>query len=143
MLIRVLESRDFVPPLKDTGWYGASSGPIDYAPKIEKSDSYIDISLDTAQEIMVKHRTFGDLWCTIRQLPNNERIIFHKITPMRKEDTWDRTPGLHNPKKDHIRLRTIDGVLLKIISCTISGGKKGIGHGQLAHLLANSDDILD
>ncbi|KAF2642406.1 Formyltransferase, partial [Massarina eburnea CBS 473.64] len=62
MLIDVLKSRAFVPPVEDVGWYANSGRPIAHADKIEKQDAFIDFSKNTLDEIMSIHRSGSFPW---------------------------------------------------------------------------------
>lgn len=136
MLVESLKSHAFVPPLEDAGWYGISSGPIEHARKISKIDSYVDFSTATAQDILVRHRVLGDLWCVPPPMPNVERIILNEIESIDVANTMGRKPGLFIPDGSSVvAIQTVDGKFLRVKSCTVSGGKKQHGNAQLIRLL--------
>ncbi|KAH7125118.1 formyl transferase [Dendryphion nanum] len=137
MLVDVLKRKAYLPPYEDQGWYAASGGPIDYAPKIDKEDSKVNIYTTPSEEILYKHKVLGDLWCILPY--KHQRIILNKVSLLSEKDDIDREPGFINPgqyKKLHAR--TIDGALLDIEETTVDGGKKK--HGN-AHVKRQLNDL--
>ncbi|KAJ4357630.1 Methionyl-tRNA formyltransferase [Didymosphaeria variabile] len=77
MLVNVLKTRAFVPPLKDIGWYKDSGGPIDHAGKVMKGDQQVDFSKTTLEDVFAIKRAIGDPWCW---LPNGERLMLNEFS---------------------------------------------------------------
>ncbi|RAR04564.1 methionyl-trna formyltransferase [Stemphylium lycopersici] len=93
MLVDVLKSRRFVPPLQDAGWYAKSNNPIDHAPKITKRDSFIDFEKDTLEDIFAKQNALGDPWCI---LPDGSRLILHEVYDFGMTYSSGLGPGFFN-----------------------------------------------
>ncbi|KAF2833393.1 Formyltransferase [Ophiobolus disseminans] len=87
MLVDVLLSQKYIPPHQDVGWYAASNGPIDHAPKITKQDRFIDFSQNTLEDMITIQQALGNPWCI---LPNGERFIMHKVAPYNHPTALDQ-----------------------------------------------------
>lgn len=135
MLVNVLRSRKFVPPLQDAGWYAHSGLPTDHAPKVTKQDRFVNFETDTLADILAKQQALGDSWC---MLPNGDRLILHNVIDAHMADSRDRKPGLFiepNAKQPMIRLACGGiGILTK---STYEGNKQGHGNAKLVRLLAH------
>ncbi|KAF2280580.1 methionyl-tRNA formyltransferase [Westerdykella ornata] len=149
MLVRVLENGDFVPPLKEAGWYAGSGGPIDHAEKITPAHRHIDFSTATAQDILTRHRVLGNLWS---MLPGKEeRFIINEIeafdiesdanditSALEEGASANTTPGVFvalSPTSHALCARTADGKILRIKSTTCPGGMKGRGNSHIIGVL--------
>ncbi|KAF2662294.1 Formyltransferase [Lophiostoma macrostomum CBS 122681] len=133
MLVDVLKTHAYLPPIADAGWYGHSGGPVDHAEKITPAHTYIDFASATLDYIMTRHRVLGHLWC---HLPNVERVILDDITPLTAMDNTRGKPGLFiSGEFDRLLARTMDGHLLYIQSSTVAGGKKGTGNAHVRRVL--------
>lgn len=132
MLVEVLKTRAFVPPLEDVGWYAASGGSIAHAEKVTKQHRYIDFSNTTIQDIVTVKRVLGDPWCI---LPNGDRLILNEIQESSFSVEAGQT-GLWIPEGSITPLaRTADGAILQIEKSTYEGGKTGGGNARLARVL--------
>lgn len=129
LLLDVLGSRAFIPPLQNVGWYpNSKDDPIDHAEKVTTAHRMIDFSAATLDDVLTRHRVLGDLWYS---LPNGERIVFHEI--LEADDSMksfgdEGQPGLLLRESSKFLLaRTMDMHLIVIPSSTVSGGKRGAG----------------
>jgi methionyl-tRNA formyltransferase len=137
MLVDLLKSRSYVPPLHDAGWYSSSSGPVSHAEKLTKTHSYIDFPTATAQDILTRKRALGDLWCYLPQQQRGERVIIHEIHRIGVVDTTHREPGFVDLEGLlGVGIKTADGVVLDVNSCTVSGGTKKQGVAKIKRLLS-------
>lgn len=133
MLVGVLKSGAFIPPLKDVGWYAASGGPIDHAEKITKQHGYVDFSKLTLQDILNARRALGSLWC---KLPNGDRVILDEIEDSGLPVLPDGENGIWAPDGMDIPLaRAACGGVLRINRSTYEGGKTGRGNTRLMRVL--------
>ncbi|KAF2184284.1 methionyl-tRNA formyltransferase [Zopfia rhizophila CBS 207.26] len=138
MLVDVLRTRSFVPPIEDAGWYTNSGGPTDHAEKITKQHRYIDFSTATAEDIILRHQVLGDLWCT---MDDGQRVIFHEFQLSDLNYDGDTRTGffiLDESSNAPLLARTGDNRVLKILSSTIGGGKRGQGNQAVKHALAST-----
>ncbi|KAJ4294555.1 Methionyl-tRNA formyltransferase [Kalmusia sp. IMI 367209] len=132
MLVNVLKSRAFVPPLKDVGWYKDSGGPVDHAEKILKGHRQVDFLTATMQEILAIKLACGDPWY---QLPNGDRVILNEMSESNTVSEESRK-GLWVPEGSDIPLaRTACGRVLKIEKSTYEGGKIRGGNSRLIRVL--------
>jgi methionyl-tRNA formyltransferase len=135
MLVRVLESRSFVPPLKDAGWYAQSGCPTDHAPKITKADRFVDFETNTLADVFAKRQALGDLWCL---LPNGHRLILHDVIDAGMTDSSDRKSGFFiGPDVKQPLMRLACGGIGILAKSTYEGNKQGHGNLKLARILAN------
>ncbi|KAF2262297.1 Formyltransferase [Lojkania enalia] len=132
MLLHVLESRAFLPPLVDAGWYSASGGPIDHAEKITKQHRFVDLLTATADDILIRHRVLGGLWC---YLPNGERIILDEIVPSKPDGSIPHEPATLIDEDGQLILQTNTGGAVIITRCTVAGRKRGTGLMHVKHAL--------
>jgi methionyl-tRNA formyltransferase len=131
MLIDVLKSSKFVPPLEDAGWY---DGPTDHAPKITKQDRFVDFSKTTVKEILAIQHALGDPWCL---LPNGDRLILHELVDTGMVDTLKRQPGLWvEPTVRNPMFIDCTGGMGMIMESTYEGNKHGHGNAKLTRVLA-------
>jgi methionyl-tRNA formyltransferase len=134
MLIDVLKQRIFVPPVEEAGWYGTSGGPVDHAGKITPEDRLVDFSSMTGQDILMRHRVLGNLWCRVK-LPLGDRLILNEVGPLHITIS-EGDHGLLVLGDLGLCARSADGQLLQIKSCTVAGGKKGQGNAQVMRSIA-------
>lgn len=133
MLVDVLESGAFIPPLKEAGWYEKSGGPMDHAEKITPAHRFINFATDTAQDILTRHRVLGNLWTN---MPNGERVVINEIQAFGTEQVRGRQPGLYVAEGyDDVLACTADGHLMKVVSSTVAGGKKKLGNAHVRRVL--------
>jgi methionyl-tRNA formyltransferase len=128
MLLDVLKSHKFVPPLQDVGWYAASNGPTDHAGKIAKSDRFIDFSVHTMDEILARLHALGNPWCI---LPNGDRLIIHDIALAEDANVDENVTGIQIQGNSPPLIQTACGKVGHIISSTYAGGKAGQGNAKL------------
>jgi methionyl-tRNA formyltransferase len=141
MLVDVLQSRKFVPPQKDVGWYASSQGPIDHAPKITKQDRFISFSQRSMEDILAIQYALGDLWCT---LPDGDRFIMHKVADTKLIDTLGREPGIWVSKALKRPLfRAACGKIGVILESTYPGSKARQGHTMLLRVLPVQEGLED
>ncbi|KAF1849588.1 Formyltransferase [Cucurbitaria berberidis CBS 394.84] len=132
MLVDVLKTHRFAPPLEDVGWYDTSDGPIDHAPKITKKDRFIDFSVNTIENILSIQHALGDSWCI---LPNGDRLIIHKIADTGKIDERGGEPGIWVQKGyDYPLFRDASGKTGVILESTYAGFKAGQGNAKLLRM---------
>ncbi|KAF2709181.1 Formyltransferase [Pleomassaria siparia CBS 279.74] len=137
MLVNVLGNADGWSMSEDAGWYQGTSGPVEHAGKIDKTHTYVDFATATAGDILIRHHVLGDLWCVPPQISGGERIILNEIDSLDVADATDCKPGLFIPAGSNtVAIRTVDGKVLHVKSCTLPGGKKGGGNARLVRLLA-------
>lgn len=138
MLVDVLASRAFVPPLKDVGWYKHSGGPTDHAGKVTKALQQIDCSHTNLDDVFAIKHAIGEPWCV---LPNGERLMlneFSKVgTPVEdsSERLWISEGGTPGVKKGTPLVRMACGNVLKIEKSTIAGRPVGGGNQRLVRVL--------
>jgi methionyl-tRNA formyltransferase len=128
MLLDVLKSHKFAPPLQDVGWYATSNGPTDHAGKIAKSDRFIDFSTHTMDEILARLHALGNPWCF---LPNGDRLIIHDIALAEDANVPGDVTGIHIQERSPPLIRTSCGRIGRIVSSTYAGGKAGQGNAKL------------
>lgn len=134
MLVDVVKSRRFVPPLKDAGWYAQSNHPTDHAPKITKRDRFVDFDKDTLDDILAKQQALGDPWCI---LPNGDRLILHDVIDTNTADTSNRKPGFFvGPDGKEPLIRPSCGRIGILAKSTYEGNKQGHGNAKLVRILA-------
>lgn len=141
MLVDVVKSYKFVPPITDAGWYGTAHGPVDIAPKIKKRTNAVDFEKDTLDSILTKHDALGDLWCL---LPSGARLILHEIGPTIDIERRHQGPGFYFVKEhEYLCFRAACGGTGVVFNSTLGGGKKGNGHLDLGRsLLPNHSRIV-
>lgn len=143
MLVDVIKSRAFVPPLKDVGWYGKSGEPIDHAEKITKQHKYIDFSKASLEDILTIQRVLGEPWCL---LPNGERLILNKVNETEMTDECNHKPGLWVQAGIKTPVaKAACGRIVSIEQSTYPGTKTGQGNARLLRILSaeGSDERLD
>lgn len=138
MLIDILKAQKYIQPHEDAGWYAASNGPVDHAPKLTKQDSFIDFSKHTLKDIMAKYYALGDVWCI---LPNGARLIMHQVSTtgaLQPHDKFDVpqqrgiwVEGALRPLLFHAACGGV-GVFH---SSTYAGSPAGSGNQKVKHLL--------
>lgn len=134
MLVHVLQSRKYTPPLQDAGWYTRSNGPTDHAPKITKQDRFIDFKCSRLEDILSVKYALGDPWCL---LPDGERIILHNVIDSGTIDQTDNTPGIWiDEESERPVIRDLRGRLGIIVESTIAGGKGKGGNATLVQKLS-------
>jgi len=135
MLIHVLQSRKYAPPLQDVGWYTHSNGPTEYAPKITKQDRFIDFRTSKLTDILAVQDALGDPWCL---LPDGERVILHSVVDSGHIDpTTHHAPGIWIEEQDHCPvIRDVNGQIGVIMESTIAGGRRRNGNAALVQKLA-------
>jgi methionyl-tRNA formyltransferase len=143
MLVKVLKTGAFVPPLKDVGWYAQSGGPIEHAEKIEKKHWHIDFSKSTMDEITTIVRAGGVPWTT---LENNTRVLLHHIWPTNYTCPENVPTGIWHPDISHVFVnreatpkrslmaRAACGGIMQIKNVTIDGGKANGGYDRFKKL---------
>ncbi|EMD96592.1 hypothetical protein COCC4DRAFT_205606 [Bipolaris maydis ATCC 48331] len=135
MLVDVLESRKFIPPITDAGWFAQSGCPTDHAPKITKADRFVDFETDTMAAVLAKHQALGDPWCV---LPNGHRLILHDVIDTATAARADRKPGLFiEPNTTQPMIRLACGKIAILAKSTYEGGKHGHGNAKLVRILAD------
>lgn len=140
MLVQVLKSRAYVPPLKDVGWYAASGGPVDHAGKVDKKSCFVDFSKATLHDILAIERIQGTPW-TI--LPNGCRLILNKCRAADVVVDDNLEAGIWCPDREqdpsvplrHLLAKTACGGVLSIEQCTYEGGKLGCGYQRVKKIL--------
>ncbi|KAF2845763.1 Formyltransferase [Plenodomus tracheiphilus IPT5] len=133
MLVDVLKSRMYMPPLEDAGWYARSNGPRDHAPKISKQDRCIVLETSRLKDILTIQYGLGDPWCLI---PHGERLILHQIVDSGVIHQPSSTPGIWAQEGcDFPLLRDVHGHVGIILESTLAGGRAGAGNATLLHLL--------
>ncbi|EOA92169.1 uncharacterized protein SETTUDRAFT_86942 [Exserohilum turcica Et28A] len=134
MLVDVVKSRTFVPPLQDAGWYAHSNYPTDHAPKITKRDRFVDLETDTLQDILAKQRAFGDPWCI---LPSGDRLILHTVIDADIADSSGHRAGFFvGPNGKEPWFRPACGRIGILAKSTYEGNKQGHGNAKLVRILA-------
>lgn len=133
MLVEVLKTGTFAPPLQDVGWYAGSSGPTDHAPKITKQDRFVDFRAKTMDDILAMHYALGDLWTL---LPNGNRLIMHKVADTRNRHSGGREPGIWIQEGyDNPLFCDAGGNIGIVVESTYAGAKAGQGNAKLRHVL--------
>ncbi|KAF2441496.1 methionyl-tRNA formyltransferase [Karstenula rhodostoma CBS 690.94] len=137
MLVDVLISRAFVPPLKNVGWYKDSGGPVAHAGKILKGDQQVDFSKSTLDDVFAIKRAIGEPWCW---LPNGDRLILNEFS---EAEVAEQEHGLRRmwlgpsrgSKHDVPLARMACGRTLHIDKSTIGGRPVGGGNQRLVRML--------
>ena len=138
MLVAVLKTHKFVPPLEDAGWYATSGGPIAHAPKITKQDRFINFSTHTIDDILCIQHALGDAWCI---LPNGDRLIIHKIEDTGKIYTFGLEPGIWVQKDyEYPLFCDASGKIGVILESTYAGSKSGQGNAKLLRMFRVEED---
>jgi methionyl-tRNA formyltransferase len=142
MLVDVLNSRSYVPPHQDSGWYASmSNASVNYAPKITKQDSFVDFEKHTKEEIMVKQRALGETWCL---LPNGDRLIMHHLRHDDGGDTSSGPLGIWTSNNQANPLfRAANGRVGQIRLSTYEGGKVGCGNAKLLRMFPPQKELGD
>ncbi|KAH9876056.1 hypothetical protein J1614_003935 [Plenodomus biglobosus] len=129
MLVHVLKSRMYMPPMEDAGWYTRSKGPTDHAPKITKQDRFIDMKTSRLEDILAVQYAIGDPWCL---LPGGERLILHRLIDTGVVDPFNGTPGVWAQEQCKFPLlRDVQGQVGVIMESTLAGGKGRAGNATL------------
>lgn len=132
LLVDVLKSQTFVPPLRDAGWYKDAEGPVDHAEKVLKSHRQVLFSRTTLEELFAIQRACGDPWCV---LPNGARLIINEMSEW-NADPAEGQAGLWVPEgSDNPLARMACGRVVKIEKSTYEGGKIGGGNPRLVRVL--------
>ena len=151
MLVDVLRTRAFIPPIPDAGWYSQSDGPVEHAEKITPAHRYIDFSTATAEDLLTRDKVLGHLWCDC----SGTRIIVDALqdTPF-VDGVANREPGLYlikmsqqvssiySPDLPHLVMRLSGGRVLEVSKSTAAGGKKGMGNHHVEQKLEASSRWL-
>ena len=136
MLVEVLKSRTFVPPLKDIGWYKDSGGPIEHAEKVLKTHRQVDFSKMNLPNALAVKRVLGDPWCI---LPTGDRLIMNEISKSEFPINREGKKGIWFPDGSDVPVaRMACGGVLAIEKCTYEGGKTGHGNARLIRALEDS-----
>lgn len=163
MLLDVIKKRSFLTPPENAGWYPSRvSDPIDHAEKITKQHRRIDWAFSDIDDILLRHRVFGDLWCVIsfdivrrgKKSRVEKRVVIHEL------EIYEPKSGLSQYGKPGFFVENIPpnllanadllaltsnfrelesqgrNIALRITSCTTEGGKKGQGRMEILNLLA-------
>jgi methionyl-tRNA formyltransferase len=131
MLVDVLQTQGFVPPLANVGWYGSSHGPVQHAPKISKQDSFVDFSAHSVDVILSKQDALGETWC---MLPSGDRLLLHEVARSRDGERLGQEPGIYTIEgQKYPYFRAACGNTGAIFSSTVAGRKTGNGHVDLIH----------
>jgi methionyl-tRNA formyltransferase len=135
MLVNVLKSGAFLPPLKDVGWYSDSGGPVDHAGKITKSHHEVNFDRDTVRDILKLQRVVGAPYCI---LPNGARLVLHSIEDAGHSGSPPDTTRFAVDETGtcplvHMR----NGDIMRINSSTYEGQKTGDGTKRLLKLIKN------
>ena len=133
MLVDVLKSGAFVPPLRDVGWYSDSKGPIDHAGKITKNQREVDFRRDALQDILRVQRVIGAPYCILQ---NGARLILDEVTdaghPVSEKGTVSfSVDGMSGS----LLVRMHNGETVRINKSTYEGGKTGQGNARLIRLI--------
>lgn len=148
MLVDVLKSRAFVPPLKDVGWYKDSGGAVDHADKLVKGDQQVDFAKSTVDDVFAIKRAIGDPWCW---LPNGERLILNEFSEAevlagqqeQEHDLGQMWSGpAHGFKNEVPLVRMACGRTLQINKSSIGGRPVGGGNQRLVNMLQRQGDTL-
>lgn len=133
MLVDVLKSGAFVPPLKDVGWYNESGGPVEHAGKITKNQREVDFKRDTLQDILKIQRVIHPAYCI---LPNGARLILEEIEDAGYSDTTKSATTFSVDEATYSPLvRLHNGETLRIKTSTYEGQKSGSGNLRLLRLI--------
>jgi methionyl-tRNA formyltransferase len=131
MLVHVLKTQSFVPPLTDAGWYGSSDGPVQHAPKISKQDGFVDFSAHSVDLILSKQDALGETWC---MLPSGDRLLLHEVTRSHDSERLGQEPGIYTIKgQKYPYFQAACGNTGVIFNSTVAGRKTGSGHADLIH----------
>lgn len=137
MLLDVLKTHKYVPPLEDVGWYAGSDGPVGHAPKITKQQHFIDFAEKNMQEILAVQNALASSWCI---LPNGDRLILHRLADTGKIDAHGREPGIWIQKGyDYPLFRSACGRIGAILESTYAGSKAGHGNAKLVRIFPAQD----
>lgn len=136
MLVDVLKSRAFVPPLENVGWYSDFNGPVDHAGKITKNHREVNFMRDALQDILKVQRVIGAPYCI---LPNGARLILDQVT----DAGYPVSPaGTVTFSADDITssvlIRLHNGETLRVNKSTYEGGKTGQGNARLVRLIRDN-----
>ncbi|KAF1960087.1 methionyl-tRNA formyltransferase [Byssothecium circinans] len=143
MLVDVLKSGAFVPPVRDVGWYAESGGPVEHAGKLDKSSWFVDFSKTTLDEIETMKRAGGLPWCA---MPSSERLVLNKCWPSTLKTTDRVPPGIWCPDLKHpfcnhkaipkrwLMAKTAEGGILRIQTSTSEGSKTNGGYDRFRKL---------
>lgn len=142
MLLKGIQNRVFVPPLKGIGWRAEGDGSdLRFAGKIKTEDRHIDWNKWTWEEIKRRERVLGPLWSNAlvphstagKEGFQNKRIIFTKMELADNSgfpDPAQVIPGLPfaaNTKPPHsggggrLYVYTSDGKLVEIHEMKVEG----------------------
>ena len=142
MLVEVLKSRKFLPPLVDVGWYANTNNPVDHAPKITTQDRFIDFKQSTLDDVLAVRYALGNPWCI---LPNGDRLILHNIVktglfhpPGFEPGVWVQSGYHYGPL-----VRDAVGRIGLIVESTYASSKAGKGNAKLLRMLPAEDNVVD
>ncbi|KAF2002702.1 methionyl-tRNA formyltransferase [Amniculicola lignicola CBS 123094] len=138
LLLDVLKSRAFVPPLEDRGWY--TGPPVSPAPKITKKDSGICFATMGSTEVLHRHHVLGDLWGTLQ---TGERIVMHSVHPTQyrcsSDDGLVPQEGQSAQGEEGFYQRCSDGAIVVVEESTVAGGKRGGGRRFVERMIREDD----
>ncbi|CRG85347.1 methionyl-tRNA formyltransferase [Talaromyces islandicus] len=148
MLVKGIQNRVFVPPLKDAGWRAtADSNDIVHAAKITPEDRHVNWQNWTWVDINRRQRVLGSLWSKAlvsskysegqNTIYEEKRIIFDGIEEARdllpESERLALLPGVpfirghfsaQSPRDDKaIYVYTRDGQLLRLVKIKVEGDK--------------------
>ncbi|PVI07926.1 Formyltransferase [Periconia macrospinosa] len=151
MLVDVLKSRAFIPPLEDVGWYADSGGPIDHAGKVDKKRCFVDFSQATLSDILSIEKIRGVPWTV---LPNGHRLVMNKCRAADVVVDANVEAGIWCPDFDHpehneaiashrqLLAKTACGGVLLIEQSTCEGGKLGSGYDRVKKIMGTKHVCL-
>ncbi|KAF2199086.1 Formyltransferase [Delitschia confertaspora ATCC 74209] len=164
MLVDVIKNGAYIPPLKKAGWYPSSdSDSLDHAEKITKEHHRVDWKRSRIDDLLLRHRVLGDLWCTMpiesvrdgQKVIVEKRVVIHGLEehiPERSLSEYGDNPGFF--VEDTVPMQKLASAdllaltsdfrdletearnaVLRITSCTVDGGKKGQGRMEILRSL--------
>ncbi|KAK7612753.1 formyl transferase [Phyllosticta citricarpa] len=142
MLVNVLRSRTFVPPLKEVGSAELKDRPIRHAPKITKEDMHVDFKTWTSDRVVRTLRILGELWddTIYEKLCNQKddgpkRIKIHKISVAEldelESDIEIIPEPFWSPLHGCVAHYTSDRKIVCLESFTIEGQGQGKGNSYI------------
>lgn len=157
MLVNVLRSRAFVPPLKEVGWFqsaGLKDRPIRHAPKISKEDMRVDFKTWSADRIVRTLRILGELWddSIFEQLCNRKddgprRIKIHQVRVAEldqlESDIEIIPEPFWSPVHGCVAHYTPDRKVVCLESFTVEGQGRGTGNEYVLPRLKDDYKFLD
>ncbi|PSN63983.1 Formyltransferase [Corynespora cassiicola Philippines] len=134
LLVAVLESGKFVPPLKNVGWYAESGGPVGHAEKLTPEHRRLDFDSAEKVDYSMIMRAVGQSWGI---LPNGARLIISQLKDCMMQDNTNRKPGLF-VDEEQLAIKTLDNQILHVEKCTYEGGKRDMGHAAAIRALGEA-----